>query len=291
MIGHVPVLANEMVDALSVREGTYLDGTFGYGGYTKAILAANENANVIGIDRDQTVAQYASIVSDAYPNRFKFFNKKFSELKELLSTNNIQLDGAVFDLGVSSMQLCDPSRGFSFMHDSPLDMCMGRNTITAKDVVNRASRVELEKILLEFGEEYKFRQIAEKIVYYRQKSQINTTNELANIVKSVYKGKWDHKINPATKTFQAIRIYVNDELQEIREMLGCILQYLKVSGRLVIVSFHSLEDRIVKNYFRSCNKEQFLVLTKKPITAKQDEVRANPRSRSAKMRVIERVGL
>lgn len=289
MTGHIPVLLQEVIDYLHIVEGGfYLDGTFGAGGYTSAILKRCEFSKVLAIDRDPNVQIFVNNVSSKFPGRFTFVNKKFSELNSLLTLGNIELDGAVFDLGVSSMQLATLDRGFSFMHDAPLDMRMGKNKFSAYDVVNKAKRHELEDILLNLGEEYKYKQIVEKILDYRKKSQIKTTLELANIVKSVYKTR--KKIHPATKTFQAIRIFVNDELSEIREMLDCVRSHLKVGARLVVVSFHSLEDRIIKNYFRDSDKNVFNILTKKPETAKEEEVRANSRARSAKLRVLERIG-
>lgn len=286
---HIPVLLHEMLEyLLTSQDGYYLDGTFGAGGYSSAILSTLPNSHVIAIDRDATVQPFVDELKKKHPNRFTFFNKKFSDLNELLNTNNIKLDGAVFDLGISSMQVDNAERGFSFKQNADLDMRMGLNDYSAFDIVNKACRKELEHILLNYGEEYKFKQIAEKIIEYRQSAPIKTTIELSNIVKSVYRTR--KKINPATKTFQAIRIAVNNELKEIQEMLDVITSHLKVNGRLVIVSFHSLEDRIIKNYFRCCDKNFFKVLTKKPETVKQDELVVNKRARSAKLRAIERVG-
>lgn len=289
MNGHIPVLLDEMMEyLLTNKDGCYLDGTFGAGGYSSAILRTLPNSHVIAIDRDSTVQRFVDELKKKYSNRFTFFNKKFSDLNELLNTNDIKLDGAVFDLGISSMQIDNAERGFSFKQDADLDMRMGLNEYSAFDIVNKACRKELEHILLNYGEEYKFKQITEKIIEYRQHTPIKTTIELSNIVKSVYKTR--KKINPATKTFQALRIVVNDELNEIQSMLDVVTSHLKVKGRLVIVSFHSLEDRIIKNYFRCCDKNFFNVLTKKPKTVKQDELGLNKRARSAKLRAIERVG-
>lgn len=284
---HIPVLIDEVIRNLNVKENcNYLDGTFGGGGYAKAILSLG--ANVTAIDRDINVMSHVETVKNDFGNKFSFFNKKFSELKELLTSLNIKLDGAVFDLGVSSMQLDEPDRGFSFRYDAPLDMRMGLNNFSAYDVVNKIPREQLEKLLLDFGEEYKFKKITQEIINYRKNKPIETTKELANIVEKVY-GKRD-RIHPATKTFQAIRIFVNNELEEIKEMLNIVLSFLNIGARLLIVSFHSLEDRIVKHYFRNSDKLLYKVLTKKPIIANKIELDNNLRSRSAKLRVIERIG-
>lgn len=290
MMPHIPVLLNEVIEYLSIKPGgLYLDCTFGAGGYSKAILSVDDQARVIAIDRDPSVKEMADSLSAGYPDRFRFVNAKFSELNAFLTAERLQLDGVVFDFGVSSMQIDNDSRGFSFMREAPLDMRMGRNDFSAYEIVNKASRAELEHILLKYGEEYKFRQISEKIIEFRQKRPIKTTTELADIIKRVYRSRT--KIHPATKTFQAMRICVNDELNEISAGLSAARDCLEKRARIVAVTFHSLEDRIIKNYFRNCDKSEFRVLTKKPEIAKEEELKLNPRARSAKLRAMERIGL
>lgn len=290
MMPHIPVLLNEAIEYLSIKPGgLYLDCTFGAGGYSRAMLSVDDQARVIAIDRDPSVKEMADSLSAEYPDRFRFVNAKFSELNAFLTAERLQLDGVVFDFGVSSMQIDNDSRGFSFMRKAPLDMRMGRNNFSAYEIVNKASRAELEHILLKYGEEYKFRQISEKIIEFRQKRPIKTTTELADIIKRVYRSRT--KIHPATKTFQAIRICVNDELNEISAGLSAARDCLEKRARIVAVTFHSLEDRIIKNYFRNCNKSEFRVLTKKPEIAKEEELKLNPRARSAKLRAMERIGL
>lgn len=298
-VPHISVMLNEVLKYLSPKDkDIILDATFGAGGYTKAILNS-ANCNVIGTDRDINVKQFADQVSADYKGRFTFYNVKFSEVKTVIKENS--LDGIVLDLGVSSMQLDNAERGFSFNKDAPLTMTMGRNDITAYDVVNDYEEVNIANILYKYGEETNSRAIAKKIVQYRKNKKIETTCELANIVRSCFPEHKYTKIDYATKTFQAIRIFVNNELIELETMLKDSINLLKSGGRLVVVSFHSLEDRIVKDFFNENSdsklgkinkyKEEqqktiFKILTKKPVIVSDVEVDSNRRARSAKLRGV-----
>lgn len=299
-MSHIPVMINEVIKTLNPKDNeTILDGTFGAGGYTKCILNSC-NCNVIGTDRDITVLKFAEDVKKEYGNRFNFINAKFSEISQNIDNNS--LDGLVLDLGVSSMQLDNADRGFSFNKDAKLSMAMGRNNITAYDIVNNFSEIDLANIIYEYGEEVKSRIISKAIINYRKTKLIETTLELAEIVKNCFPRKY-YKINPATKTFQAIRIYVNDELNELKKILEDSKRLLKQDGRLVIVTFHSLEDRIVKNFFKeNSNLEKinkyrqkcdntieeksfaFNLPSKGALIVSEKEAISNPRSRSAKLR-------
>lgn len=292
---HVPVMLKEVLKNLSPKDNeTILDGTFGAGGYTKSILDSC-NCNVIATDRDENVKIFADDIKTKYGDRFNFLNIKFSEVSNYIKKNS--LDGIVLDLGVSSMQLDNAERGFSFNKEARLTMTMGRNNLTAYDIVNDFKEEQIADILYKYGDETKSRLIAKKIVDYRKDKKIDTTVELADIVKSCFGNKY-FKINPATKTFQAIRIYVNDELEELRTILFDAINLLKENGRIVVVTFHSLEDGIVKEFFKrnvDCEKNNkfsstkskkfvFKEISKSPIIVSEEEVLNNPRSRSAKLR-------
>ncbi|MDR1499223.1 MAG: 16S rRNA (cytosine(1402)-N(4))-methyltransferase RsmH [Rickettsiales bacterium] len=293
---HIPVLLKEVLSNLSPRDGdVILDATFGAGGYTKAILDS-ANCKVIAIDRDEDTLKFAKQMEGDYGDRFGFHNIKFSEAKNYIEDHS--LDGIVLDLGVSSMQLDNVARGFSFNGETHLSMTMGKNEIDAFTVVNEYSEKNIADIIYRLGDEVKSRVIAKKIVEYRKKKKIETTKELADIVRSCF-GIQKTRIDNATKTFQAIRIFVNDELNELETILEDSIGLLKSGGRLVVVSFHSLEDRIVKNFFgrygdaklgkiNKYKEEQiktvFRVMTKRPVIATEEEIDSNRRSRSAKLR-------
>jgi 16S rRNA (cytosine1402-N4)-methyltransferase len=296
---HVAVLGRQAVDWLGVKSGgLYIDGTFGAGGYSRAILKT-PGARVIGVDRDQSaVAHGAELVEDAQ-GRLELFQDRFSNLEAIARE---PVDGVVLDLGVSSMQLDQAERGFSFRFDGPLDMRMGRDGPSAADIVARASERDLGFIIATLGEEHRARAVARAIVKARTEHAIATTGALAEIVARVVHMR-DNMIHPATRTFQALRIFVNDELAELAHGLSAAEQVLKPSGRLVVVSFHSLEDRIVKTFLTersrapSASRHQpeivaappsFRVLTRKPETADDAETALNPRARSAKLRAAER---
>jgi 16S rRNA (cytosine1402-N4)-methyltransferase len=297
---HVPVLARRVVDWLDVRSGgLYIDATFGGGGYTRAILQT-QDARVIGVDRDQAaIAQGAALVGEA-GGRLELVEDRFSNLAEIAGSGIA--DGVVFDLGVSSMQLDQAARGFSFRLDGPLDMRMGRDGPSAADVVARAGERDLAAIIAALGEEKQARGVARAIVRARRVRAIGTTKALAEIVARVVHAR-DGAIHPATRTFQALRLFVNDELAELAHGLAAAERALKPSGRLVAVAFHSLEDRIVKTFFAERSRTPapsrhqpvvaappptFLLLTRRPETPDEAEIAANPRARSAKLRVAER---
>ena len=279
---HKPVMLNEVLDYLQPKEGdVIIDGTFGAGGYSNAILN-NVNCSVIGIDRDPDVESFVNNTKSNFGERFRFIKGCFSKTASLMEDNNIpKVNGLVLDLGVSSMQLEKGSRGFSFNQDAELDMRMGKDGICAKEIINSAGEKELADIIYNYGDERNSRKIAKQIVTERRKQPILTTKQLSFIIASVTKRSG--KLDPATKTFQALRIYVNDELNEIKSILSSIELILAEGGRIVVVAFHSLEDRIVKNFLRD-NKKKFHLLTKKVVKPTYQETRRNNRSRSAVLR-------
>ena len=300
---HIPVLGAEAVDMLKPRDGgIYVDATFGAGGYSQAVLDAADTS-VIGIDRDRTAIAGGFDLVDRSNGRLTLVEDRFSNLAEVCAAQGATaVDGVVMDVGVSSMQVDEAGRGFSFRLDGPLDMRMGHDGPTAADVVARASEADLANIIYIFGEERHSRAVARAIVAARNEAPITTTRALAEIVGKVVWAK-PGEIHPATRTFQALRIFVNEELDELHLALSAAERVLKPGGRLVVVSFHSLEDRIVKNFLSSRGKTgggsrhlpeiaqsapSFRILTKRPVTAGDDEVRANPRARSAKLRAAER---
>lgn len=287
---HVPVLLNETMEMLALKkDGIYVDATVGFGGHADAIVSRiGPYGKLIGIDRDGDAIKYAK---EKLGNDRVYLRKGvFSELKKILLSMNIkEVDGVLFDLGVSMFQLRDPSRGFSFLSNEKLDMRMDASQeLTAWDVVNMYSEKDIERILREYGEEPFFRRIARKIVSRRSISTIDTCAELANLAAGVYGRRG--RIHPATRTFQALRIEVNKELEELKKGLASAAEVLKTDGRLCVISYHSLEDRIVKNFIRDNVREGFLrMLTKKPLIPGSEEIRRNPSSRSAKLRGCERI--
>ena len=297
-ISHYPVMLNEVLDYLKVDiDKRYLDCTFGCGGYTKALLSSG--SQVDAVDRDINALDYTQNITDDFPGKFRFKTACFDEVAT--QYNNQKYDGIVFDLGVSSVQIDSPERGFSFRFDGPLDMRMGNSSMTAFDVVNSYQENKLADILYQYGEEKKSRSVAKAIVIERNTRSINTTLELANIIRKVVPRSKDG-IDPATRSFQALRIYVNDELGQLQTALANSLQLLKNNGRLVVVSFHSLEDRIVKHFMQSHSNYKAVnrylpkhkecpnilkIITKKPIVPTQNEVLINKRSSSAKLRCAQ----
>jgi 16S rRNA (cytosine1402-N4)-methyltransferase len=298
---HIPVLARRAMDWLAVTSGgLYVDATFGAGGYARLILQ-NANARVIGIDRDPVaIAQGASLV-EAVQGRLELFEDRFSNLEAIVGSAN-RVDGIVFDLGVSSMQLDSAARGFSFRFDGPLDMRMSGTGPTAADVIARASEHELATIIAELGEERRARAVARAIARARNKVPIVSTAALAEIVSAVVPAH-ERTIHPATRTFQALRIFVNSELCELARGLAAAERALKPSGRLVVVAFHSLEDRIVKTFLTTHSRAPaasrhrpetaappptLRVLTRRPEIPDDVELSSNPRARSAKLRAAER---
>ena len=295
MTYHTPVLLKEVVTQLRPRSrGLYVDCTVGGGGHAEEILrACAPEGRLIGLDWDEEAVAASRERLSEYGERVKLVRANFEEVdRVLMSVGITTVDGAQFDLGVSSRQFDDPSRGFSFQHDGPLDMRMNRQIqATARDVLRKASLEELVGIFRVYGEERRARAIARAIQRERQTTPIETTTHLARLVERVV-GPRRGGIHPATRVFQALRIYVNDELENLKRGLEAVVRVLNPSARVVVISFHSLEDRIVKRFFleRSRSESPTLrVITRKPITPTDEEMRANARARSAKLRVAEKV--
>jgi 16S rRNA (cytosine1402-N4)-methyltransferase len=296
---HIPVLLNEVVDAMQPTAGkTLVDGTFGAGGYSRALL--NKGASVIAFDRDPSAAKFA----DGLPtDRFRLVERRFSELAD--ETGEASVDGVVLDIGVSSMQLDEAERGFSFMRDGPLDMRMAADGPTAADLVNEADPAEIARILFVYGEERESRRIARAIARRREEQPFTRTLELAEFIEKTLGGRRGAKVHPATRSFQAIRIAVNEELSELEAGLEAAERALKTDGRLCVVTFHSLEDRIVKTFFAvragktpagsrhapplaTAAAPSFQLLFNGAQGASEAELAANPRARSAKLRAAVR---
>jgi 16S rRNA (cytosine1402-N4)-methyltransferase len=307
--GHIPVMLTEMLAALAPRAGgLYLDGTFGGGGYANAILNASP-CTLWAIDRDPASVARGAALAARYPGRLHVIEGSFGNMLNLLAAHGVTaLDGVVLDLGVSSFQIDDPQRGFSFRADGPLDMRMGADGPTAADLVMRLPEVELADTLYELGEERHSRRIARAIVAARAQAPIETTSQLAGIIRGVVPKSRDG-IDPATRSFQALRIRVNDELGEIGRALEASAALLAPGGRLVVVSFHSLEDRMVKRFFveqsgrapapsrhdpRGLAERQaarFELLFAKAARPAAAELARNPRARSARLRALQRRSL
>ncbi len=306
---HKSVLLDECIDALAIKpEGIYLDGTLGGAGHSLEIVSRLTTGRLIGVDRDRVALAAAQERLKDYLPRVTFVHSNFSELDRILEELQIPaVDGMLFDLGVSSPQLDDALRGFSYMADAPLDMRMDRDDpLTAGEIVNRWPQEELRRILYEYGEERYAPQIAAAIVRSREKKPIETTLELVDIIRSAMPPQaLREKQHPAKRSFQAIRIAVNDELSSVSKMMQGAIRRLKPGGRLAVITFHSLEDRIVKSEMqqaaRGCTcppefpvcvcgkKPQIRLVTRKPIVSGAKELEANPRARSAKLRVAEKL--
>ena len=297
---HIPVLLNEVVDAMQPAAGkTLVDGTFGAGGYSRALLGGG--ASVIAFDRDPSAARFAQGLP---ADRFRLVERRFSELDE--EVGEAAVDGVVLDIGVSSMQLDEAERGFSFSQDGPLDMRMGAEGPTASDLVNELPERDLAAIIATLGEEKRARAIVRAIAAHRAEAPITRTSELADIVARVLGRKHDDPKHPATRTFQALRLYLNEELLELARGLGAAEHLLKPRGRLAVVTFHSLEDRIAKRFFAARSMPapkgsrhlpekggsnflpSFRLLNRRPLSPSKDEIRLNPRARSARLRAGER---
>jgi 16S rRNA (cytosine1402-N4)-methyltransferase len=300
---HIPVLGRQAIEMLRPHDGgVYVDATFGAGGYSRAILDI-AGTRIVGIDRDRLAITDGFDLVDRSDGRLTLIEDRFSNLAEICAAQGVaSVDGVVMDVGVSSMQLDQADRGFSFRLDGPLDMRMGRDGPTAADVIERSSEADLANIIYIFGEERHSRAVARAIVAARKQAPITTTRALADIVTKVV---WSRpgEIHAATRTFQALRIFVNQELDELHLALSAAERVLKPGGRLAVVSFHSLEDRIVKNFLGERSRTgggsrhlpevarqapSFVSLTKRPVTADDAEISANPRARSAKLRAAER---
>ena len=283
-MSHIPVLLDEAIDALNLQPSArIIDATFGGGGHTQAILDRSD-CFVCGIDRDLDAQKRAKIFEEKYENKFAFAFGKFSQIHELLNQSE-KFDGILFDFGVSSFQIDDPERGFSFSKDGLLDMRMSRHDkISAYDVVNSFSEEDLAKIIWAYGDERNSRRIAFQIISMREKGDIQTTSQLRSAVLAAYYGmKKPGKIDVATKTFQALRIYVNNELAEIDAALKNSFSVLNDGARIVTISFHSLEDRVVKNWSKDFSRSVSQA-NKNVVKPSQDELSRNPRSRSAVLR-------
>ncbi len=304
---HIPVLLKEVVEALQPRDGgRYVDGTFGAGGYTAAMLA-RADCRVIAIDRDPDAIDAGRVRADRYSPRLRLIEGRFGDMAELLSAEGVDdVDGVALDLGVSSMQFDQADRGFSFRASGPLDMRMEKNGLSASDLVNDAEESQLADIIFRYGEERRSRRVARAIVEARKHKRIETTGELAEIVRRAVGPQGRDESDPATRTFQALRIAVNDELGELERGLIAAEQVLAPGGRLAVVSFHSLEDLTVKEFVRSragrtpgpsrhappraaAEIASLRDLSRKPVLPSAAEVPANPRARSARLRVAEKV--
>ena len=307
---HKPVLLNECLDGLNIRpDGIYVDGTLGRAGHSREIAGRLTTGRLIAIDRDQAALDAAPARFGALMDKVTLVRGNFGDLPALLSRLGVSgADGMLFDFGVSSPQLDDGSRGFSYLQDAPLDMRMDQSApLTAREVVNGWSQEELKRILWQYGEERYSGPIAAAILRRREEAPIETTGELAELIRAAMPAKARReKQHPAKRSFQAIRIAVNDELGEVERLLGGVLPLLKPGGRLAIISFHSLEDRLVKTAFgewaRGCTcppdfpvcvcgkKPRLRLVNRKPIISGPAELEENPRARSAKLRVAERTG-
>jgi 16S rRNA (cytosine1402-N4)-methyltransferase len=304
---HVPVLLHEVMTALDLRGATLaVDGTFGAGGYTKAMLTAEGGVHVLAIDRDPGAIATGADLARKAKGRLTLAHGRFGALDNILRAHgHQQADAVVLDIGVSSMQLDQAERGFSFRHDGPLDMRMERSGTSAADLVNEADEADLADILFHYGEERRSRAVAHAIIEARRRARIETTAQLAELVAGVVWSDPASGIHPATRTFQGLRIAVNDELGELVQALHAAERILKPGGRLAVVTFHSLEDRIAKQFFatRSGRAAQasrhlpsleapaprsFTLATKGPVLPSDAELAANPRARSAKLRAVER---
>jgi len=304
---HEPVLLQETIGYLQParEDGTFVDATVGLGGHAEALLERYEGSRLIAIDRDPAALERSRERLKKFGDRVTFHRGRHESLIDILKqSNTTHISGILADLGVSSMQLDDASRGFSFRFDAPLDMRMGSEGQTSADLVNSLDESELTRILRDYGEEPMAKRIARAIVTARSEAPIETTTQLAEVIRSVKRAKYGD-IDPATLTFQALRIATNEELKGLDRFIDDAVEVLEQGARIAVISFHSLEDRIVKRAFRRlegectcppglpvcvCGKvEKVHVLTGRPVTASDEEVNRNPRSRSAKLRVAERV--
>ena len=307
-MSHVPVLLAEVIDALQPRHGgRYLDGTFGGGGYATGLLD-RADCQVIAIDRDPDAVAAGQALAKRYAPRLRLIEGRFGDMVEILSAQGVdEVDGVALDLGASSMQFDEVERGFSFRASGPLDMRMEKRGTSAADLVNEAGEAELADIVWRYGEERRSRRVARAIVERRNERRIETTGELAEIVRRAVGSSARDESDPATRTFQALRIAVNDELGEIERGLSAAESVLAAGGRLAVVSFHSLEDRAIKDFVREragrapspsrhappaaeARTATLRDLTRRPVTPSDAEVASNPRARSARLRIAEKLG-
>ena len=298
---HIPVLTEEVIEHLiRKKDGHYLDATAGFGGHSSAILEGLDNGSLVAIDRDPEAINYlnSKFISE---KRISINQACFSELNDLFS--GVQFDGILADIGVSSYQLDKASRGFSFKHNGPLDMRMNQDLgKDASSWLNDATEEEISSVIWKYGEEKRAKKIAKAIIETRKSSKINSTKDLAELILEIIPRRFNDKKHPATKTFQAIRIFINNELEELEAILILISKQLKIGGRACIISFHSLEDRMVKRFFRNRSRrdprlsklpnlpdESSFKIVSKGLKPKESEVITNPRSRSATLRVFEKI--
>jgi 16S rRNA (cytosine1402-N4)-methyltransferase len=292
--GHVPVLTAEVLGHLRPeRGGLFVDCTVGLGGHSRALLESGAT-RIVGLDRDPDALSAARLALAPWADRIDLVHADYRTFDDVLDARGVTLvDGALADLGVSSMQFDAPGRGFSFQRDEPLDMRMDRSTgDTAAQLIARAGEHELADTIYAYGEERFSRRIARAIVAARQNAPVDTTLKLATIVRRAIPSRGYQRIDPATRTFQALRIWVNRELEGLDRFLEAAAKRLRVGARLVVITFHSLEDRIVKHTFRALERSRdamLKVLTKKPVVAGDEELRLNPRARSAKLRAAEKL--
>lgn len=301
---HIPVLLNEVVESIAPKDGgVYVDGTFGAGGYTRAVLDAAD-CTVYAIDRDPDAIREGQKLVDAYKGRLHLLHGTFGEMAELVRGEGVDfVDGVMLDIGVSSMQIDRAERGFSFQKDGALDMRMSQNGLSAADVLNTFGEREIADIIYKYGEERFSRRIAAAVVEQRKTAPFKTTLEFADLIRRTVPHKRED-IDPATRSFQALRIYVNDELGQLESGLSAAHDLLKAGGRMAVVSFHSLEDRIVKTFMqeksgKTANPSRYMpvvekqaatlkTITKKPVLPTEAETLRNPRARSARLRVAEK---
>lgn len=292
---HTPALLRHTTDLLALRPGfKVLDCTLGEGGHGGSILEEIGPAgSLLGLDADEENLRRAKAALAKFGRRVIFVQSNFSRLQEVAKENNFfPVQAVLMDLGWSMSQFESSGRGFSFLRDEPLDMRFDKNQdLTASDILNNWSEEEIGRILREYGEEREWKKIARAVVSYRKKQPIRTTSQLVEIVKEIKDKRYEinKKINSVTQVFQALRIAVNDELDVLKTALPQALEVLAPGGRLAVITFHSLEDRMVKQYFAQQDKKQFQIITKKPVTATREELLENPRSRSAKLRVIAKL--
>ncbi len=304
---HISVLPNELITGMDIKNnGLYFDATFGAGGHSLRLLEANKTAKLIALDRDENAIAIADKMKQKFGDRFEFKNLLFSDIDK---ASDEQIDGIMYDIGISSMQVDEAERGFSFNKSGPLSMEMGLNNISAEDIVNGYTEEKLANLIYKYGDERKSRIIAKKIVEHRQKERIVDTLVLGEIIRKTL-GKYNDDIHPATRTFQALRIAVNNELDELEISLEKAIKKLKSGGRICVITFHSLEDKIVKNIFNKYSGKQIIdfdrnyggfsdnviasetllkLITKKPIIPTDLEIKNNIRARSAKLRIAEKI--
>jgi 16S rRNA (cytosine1402-N4)-methyltransferase len=304
---HIPVMLSEVLRSLDPKDGEVIvDGTFGAGGYSEALLGSAD-CKIIAVDRDPEAFRLSGDLAAKYPGRLMAVFGRYSEMEQIAASEGFTaVDGVTLDLGVSSMQLDEAERGFSFMQDGPLDMRMGRAGPSAADIVNSLGEQELAEIIFKLGEERRSRAIAKAIVARRAEKPIAGTSELAELVAKVLGRKREETKHPATRTFQALRLYLNEELDELASGLSAAERLLRAGGRIAVVTFHSLEDRIAKRFFASraappprgsrhrpetadeIFAPSFRLLNRRPVEPNRAEIRRNPRARSARLRVAER---